>query len=682
MKNTIGPLTIRRQSGLLLVLLLSLVRPALAQTCMLVPVPLAERVSAAPLIVEAAVATQEAQVADGHLYTLSGLTVYKVFRGTVPAVLRLAEAGGTLGPRREVVSTSVGFAPGQQGVFLLEPEPALPGSFRLVAGPQGFVGYDLTDRSASEPFGRYSSIAGKLYPALAALTGRAYRELRPNPALRVSTARRPQAQPLISSFAPARLSAGRGDVLTINGANFGATQGSGHVDFPNANNGGSGFVSANASDYVLWSDTQIQVKVPSLDLATGAPAGTGTFRVVNGTSETGTSPTSLTVVYALINVGSGGATLRVQVINADTKGGYTLQFSPSLTNVAGAPEAFQRALTTWNCATQLRRGIGTTPAVEATALDKINAVRFGSLPAGVLGVTNSYYQGCALGSNPPQFSLTETDYTFTPTPTSGTTWQFGPAAPTSSQYDFESVALHEQGHGAQLTHLIDGTAVMHYAIANGQSKRTLNAASDVTGANDVFAYSITATCGFIAPVAGPACPLPVELVSFEARYETGRGTVLAWATASEQNSAYFAVEARDETEPAGWREVLRQPAAGSSAGPRRYTALDARLLSGRRYFRLRQADLDGRMQFSPLVVVAGRENSLTVYPNPSAGRVQISGLATAGRLSCYDLAGREVARIELPVGPIEIDLRALPAGLYQLEWTDGSSRYRTRLEKR
>ena len=82
-----------------------------------------------------------------------------------------------------------------------------------------------------------------------------------------------------------------------------------------------------------------------------------------------------------------------------------------------------------------------------------------------------------------------------------------------------------------------------------------------------------------------------------------------------------------------------------------------------------------------MVLVTGQENSLTLYPNPSPGRVQISGLATAGYLRCYDLAGREVARQELPVGPGEIDLRALPPGLYQLEWTDGTHRQRTRLQK-
>ena len=649
---------------------------------MLVPEPLAERVGLAPLIVEAAVAKQETQAANGHIYTLSALTVYKVFRGAVPALLRLAEAGGTLGLQREAVSTSVGLAPAQQGLFMLEPNPELPGSYRLVAGPQGLVRYDLVDHSASEPFGRYASIADALYPELLALTGQAYHELRANAALQGSAVHRPLAQPVISSFAPASLAAGRGDVLTINGTNFGAIQGTGRVEFPNANTGGSSFVSANAGDYALWSDTQIQVRVPSVDLATGGPAGTGNFRVVNATNETGTSPGSLRVVYALSNVSSGGNALRVQVINDDGRGGYTLQFSPSFTAVAGAPEAFKRALTTWNCTILLHRFIGNTPAPEATAKDDINAVRFGPLSAGVLGVTTSYYSGCSVGNDPPRFSLIETDYTFAPMPTAGTTWQFGPAAPGGLQFDFETVALHEQGHGAQLTHIIDVAAVMHYAVANGQAKRTLTAASDVAGANDVFAYSLPATCSFAAPIAGPDCSLPVELVSFEARYEPGRGTVLAWATASEQGSAYFAVEARDENDATGsWREVLRRPAAGNSAAPQRYTALDARLLSGRRYYRLRQADLDGRTTFSPLVLVTGQENSLTLFPNPSSGRVQISGLATAGRLRCYDLAGREVARQELPAGPGEIDLRALPAGLYQLEWTDGTHRQRTRLQK-
>lgn len=668
-------------------LLLAARQPLRAQeSCLLVPVPLSERVAGAALIVEAGVGAQETVAAGGHLYTLSELTVYKVFRGAVPGRLRLAEAGGTLGLRREVVSPGVAFGPGQQGLFLLLPDPVLPGAYRLVAGPQGFVQYDVADRSAAEPFGRYSSITDKLYLAVEAATGQAWRAVQPNAALLAPVVARPQATPVISSFAPSQLAAGRGDVLTINGSNFGTTQGSGRVEFPNANTGGSSFIGANPTDYLAWSDTQIQVRVPSTVIGTGGVAGTGSFRVVNGTSETGISPSALTVTYALSNVTAGGSNTpnRPRLIDADGAGGYTLQYSPSFVAVAGAPAAFERALATWECATRLRRVVSATAAPEATASDGVNAVRFGTLSAGVLGVANSYYSGCVVGSA-TQFSLEETDYTFAPTPSAGTTWQFGPAAPTSAQYDFESVALHEQGHGTQLTHIIDVTAVMHFSITNGQAKRTLSTASDAAGAQDVFTYSLSNPCADPVPVA-TAVPtrcttaLPVELLAFAGRYEAGRGVVLTWATASEKNSAYFAIEAH-EPDASGWPELLRQPAAGTSTSRREYAGTDPRLLAGTRYYRLRQVDQDGTTAYSPVVAVAGPESGLAFYPNPTTGRLQVPGPAHAGHLRVLDLAGREVAHFLLAPGPAEVDLTALRPGLYLLEWADGPTLRRERLQK-
>ncbi|MBO2012671.1 IPT/TIG domain-containing protein [Hymenobacter negativus] len=682
---TNGRSTVLRWS--LVALLLAAMQPLRAQeTCMLVPVSLTERVAGASLIVEAGVGAQEVLATGGHLYTLSELTVYKVFRGTVPARLRLADAGGTLGLRREVVSTSVALKPKQQGLFLLEPDPALPGAYRLVTGPQGWVQYDLTDRSASEPFGRYASIAGNLYPAVEGAVGQPRRVVLANTALAAPVvAARPQAQPVVSGFSPSQLSAGRGDVLTINGSNFGVTQGNGHVDFPNGDNGGSSFVSANSTDYLTWSDTQIQVRVPSLNSTTGGVAGTGNFRVVNNTSETGTSPTRLTVVYALSNLANGAVINRPRLINQDGAGGYTLQYSPSFTAVAGAPAAFERALATWECATRLRRVVNTsTAAPEATTNDGTNAVRFGTLSAGVLGVTNSYYSGCFVGGA-AQFSLDETDYTFRPIPTAGTTWQFGPAAPSSAQYDFESVALHEQGHGTQLTHIIDVTAVMHFALTNGQAKRTLSTASDAAGAQDVFTYSLSNPCGDPAPVA-TAVPtrctaLPVELLTFEAHYEAGRGTVLTWATAQEKNSAYFAVETHDAA-VVTWPEVVRLPAAGSSSSARQYTTTDARSLMGTRYYRLRQVDQDGTVVYSPVVAVSGPQTGLSLYPNPAENRLQVQGLAGVGRLVLYDAVGREAGQFGLPAGNSEVDVSSLPAGLYQAKWTDGTTVRWARLEKR
>ena len=654
---------------------------------MLVPVPLAERLAAAPLVVEASVGAQQVVADRGHIYTLTDLTVYKVFRGQVPVRLRLAEGGGTMGLRREVVSTAVTLAAGQQGLFLLEPDPAVSGTYRLVAGPQGLVRYDLTDHTATEPFGRYKSIAGQLYPAVEALAGQPLRVMRPNAALaRPLSAARPTAQPAITSFSPASVMAGGGVVLTINGSNFGTTAGS--VQFPNSDNGGANYVTANPDDYDLWSDTQIRVRVPSRIIATGGTAGTGIFRVVNNTNETGTSPSALTVTYALINVVASGSVTpsRPRLVNDDGSGGYTLQYSPSFVAVPDAQAAFERGLATWGCASRLRQVVGATTSTEATASDGVNVVRFGVLSAGVLGTTTSYYLWCSDNNGPAMFSLVELDYTFTSTPTSTTTWQYGPALPTNQQYDFEGVALHEQGHGTQLAHIIAPAAVMHYSTANGQAKRVLSTNSDVAGGNDVFSYSLTATCGLPAPTptAMPtACstPLPVQLTAFGASYQAGRGTLLTWATASERNSAYFAVESQEEG-ASEWKEVKRQSAAGTSTSPRSYETRDPRLLSGIRYYRLRQVDLNKEVAYSPLVTVSGQEASLALYPNPTEGRLQVSGPARAGRLRCYDLAGREIAHFDLTPGPNEVDVSALRPGLYQLVWTDGQTTRRARLEKR
>ena len=667
----------------LVLMLLGLAGPGRAQdACMLIPASLAERVAAATLVVEAGVSTQQAASENGHIYTISELTVYKVFRGTEPVGLRLAEAGGTVGLRREVVSTSITLAPGQQGLFLLELNPLLAGTYRLVAGPQGFVRYDLADRTAVEPFGRYATITGALYPAVVALAGQPWRAVRPNAALAGALpVARPTAQPLISGFAPASLTAGTRSVLTIEGSNFGATQGSGRVEFPNANNGGAGFVAANPTDYALWSDTRIQVRVPSATIATGGVAGTGTFRVVNGTGETGSSPTPLTVTYALSNITqmNGDTPTRPKLGNEDGQGGYTLNYSPSFTAVTAAPASFERALASWACATPLRRVVGAAAAPEATASDNVNAVRFGPLGGSTLGVATSYYSGCFVGSL-VQFSLVETDYTFSST----VSWHYGTGTPPAGQFDFESVALHELGHGTQLNHIIMPTAVMHFAIAPTAVKRTLNASSDIAAGQDVFTFSASNDCGAAPPVAAPApagCgPLPVELTAFSARYAAGLGTSLAWRTATELNSAYFAVEAREQ-DGKSWTEVLRQPAAGSSSRPRSYEAHDPRLLSGTRYYRLRQGDHDGRTSYSGLVAVSGLETGLALYPNPVAGRLRVSGPARAGRLTFYDVLGHAVARFELVPGPNDVDVSALRPGLYQVEWADGRTVRRGRLLK-
>ncbi len=668
--------------------LMTLARPALAQdNCLLVPVPLAERLARATWVIEAQVdAPQVLRDAQGHLLTRYGLTVFKQFRGpagqALPAAVLLA--GGTLGNLREVVSNTPTLAAGQQGVFFLEPDPQHAGEWRLFAGPQGLIGYDLARHAATDPFAAFAGIETNLYPALrdpAQAAG--YRLVQANMALAAPMPARRATAAAITGFSPASTVAGTGAVLTITGTGFGAAQGSGTVQFLNANNGGGSRVRPLASDYTSWTDTQIQVRVPSTTLE-GAPAASGTVVVVDGGGGTSTSAASLAINYAITNLNSSGTPLRPKLIDDNTTGGYTLAYGPSFQANANAIAAFERALTQWACKTGANRTTTTTSSTELNIDNTTNIVTFDdmttpTLPMGVLGVTYSYYRGCGV-----EFTLKGTDYVFA----NRADWNFGAQAPALAEYDFESVALHEQGHGIQLTHVINPAAVMHYSISNGQSKRVLGTADDLPGGRSEVQFSTSANttaCG-AAPAShkmltlAGCSPLPVELTTFEARYEAGRGTRLRWTTATELNSAYFAVEAQEEGRPS-WAEVLRQPAAGTSTAAHAYEARDPRLLSGPRYYRLRQVDADGRPSYSPVVAVAGSETGLALYPNPVANRLQVSGPAQAGWLVLRDLAGRAVARFELAPGPNEVDVASLRPGLYMVEWTDGLAVRRGRLQK-
>ncbi|AMR25876.1 hypothetical protein A0257_01375 [Hymenobacter psoromatis] len=680
-----------------------------AQGCMLVPVPLAQRTAQAALVVEARVASQQPERApNGHLVTRHVLEVYKVFRGQLPAgPLSVLTPGGFLGEQGEVVSGSLALQTGQQGIFFLEADPNLPGERRAYAGPQGFIEYNLATLMASEPFGRYASIGGALYGALAAQTGVSYRNVVPNAGLAAATQRRAArtaagplgiAAPTISSFSPSVVTAGTSTttttsttgVLTISGSGFGTTQGTGFVQFANADDGGATYTQPLANDYLSWSDSQIQVRVPSYSAA-GHPAGTGAFQVAldNSGSLIATSPTPLTVTYALLNVVNAGNTYRVHLISPDGSGGYSLQYAASFPAAAKAP--FELAIASWRNQTAMNRTAATpaSPPADITKANSVSVVRFAGsaeLPAGVLGVTNSYYSGCSVNSGPLNWQVTETDYAYAPVPYPGYTWNFTAQTPSNTEFDFQSIALHELGHGEQLTHIISPNAVMHYAIANGQLKRALDMSIDVAAGNNVIGYSVGTTaaerCNNPAFMASPQ-PLPVVLMAFAARYQPGQGTRLSWATATEAGSLAFVVESQDDPTAGTWQEVARVAAAGSSPTPRQYASLDARPLAGTRYYRLRQMDLDGRVAYSPVAAVTAA-TMLAAYPNPAARLVRLSGpLATdaAAHVRLLDATGRCVASATGPVGQAAFDLplAGVPAGLYIVEWDGGAGRGYLRL---
>src|SRR5690606_33622244 len=324
------------------------------------------------------------------------------------------------------------------------------------------------------------------------------------------------------AIAPGTTTAGTFSTITISGSNFGASYVSGisNVEFPDANNGGAGYISAPANHIVSWNNTQIQVWVPT-------QGGSGNIRVTNNLGETTTSAIAITVNYNETNVVSGGNYYQPDLINDNGTNGYTWAYNTTFNGNAPAVAAFERALQTWRCGTYVNFNRSGTTATTCQALDGNNIVTFDgscALPSGVLGISYSYYSACASGV----WYLNENDLKFRTNGTGGINWNYGPGATGGGQFDFESVCLHELGHSHQLGHTILPITVMNYAIGPNTDRRTLTPASETAGGNDIMSRSIiTNACGPSAMVALNAsnCAINAPIADFTGTPLTGCNTL-------------------------------------------------------------------------------------------------------------------------------------------------------------
>jgi hypothetical protein len=119
-------------------------------------------------------------------------------------------------------------------------------------------------------------------------------------------------------------------------------------------------------------------------------------------------------------------------------------------------------------------------------------------------------------------------------------------------------------------------------------------------------------------VSNSTTSLPVELVSLDAACIDGGKAEIDWSTASEHQSSHFNIErSRDGL---AWNTISTIGAAGNSQDLLQYMFVDNDMLTGVRYYRLLQVDMDGGVKtYGPLVVNCEIEGlgTIATFPNPS-----------------------------------------------------------------
>lgn len=175
--------------------------------------------------------------------------------------------------------------------------------------------------------------------------------------------------------------------------------------------------------------------------------------------------------------------------------------------------------------------------------------------------------------------------------------------------------------------------------------------------------------------------LPVELTAFSAK-SVNEGVKLEWQTASELNNDRFEIErSLDRTM---FAVVGTVRGAGTTTEAKSYAFVDNTAQNGKFYYRLKQVDFNGSVNYSNIVeVVKDKPTTFELaqnYPNPFNPtttinyQLPISALVT---LKVYDVVGREVATLvnaRQEAGRYDVNFNAtsLSSGVYFYRLQAGS----------
>jgi hypothetical protein len=235
-------------------------------------------------------------------------------------------------------------------------------------------------------------------------------------------------------------------------------------------------------------------------------------------------------------------------------------------------------------------------------------------------------------------------------------------APTPTGFPVQLAAIDGQFYTASATYSKGSVLGKGFAVYNGDGHTVTvtglqpnthyyvtNAEYNTDGSTIMYNISGSST----ATATNKVAPLPVELTSFTGTVDATNMATLRWATASERNAAYFAIERSADGN--AFSEIGRVTAGGTSSLSRNYRWPDPQRLNHLTYYRLRQVDTDGKVQYSNVVTLSpslATARVLHVYPNPSAGhKVQLLLQGYEGEsieLRLVDAMGRSVFAQKLP----------------------------------
>ena len=369
--------------------------------------------------------------------------------------------------------------------------------------------------------------------------------------------------PTVYNMYPFQINAGIDEVLTIQGNNFGTTEGK--VLFTSANNGGQSYLNGLDAQYIDdWKNTQIKVKVPSrvkdgYSADTHGVAGDGPVKIITAEGNSCTSPNiyDIYIPYAIINnEKAAGETIRRQYIvrrHCDYDFMFTLHSAYNSFIHYDKIYVIEAALSHWSSLTGLtlileKNSNGqyvfessvnnnknmilpmnylTPPPSPDVVMTTRNAVRYSTIN-GVTYLYRSY--------NESHIYIKEESATVK--------WSYNLAGSVPNTYlSFFEAFMHELGHILMLDHVNDPYDLMYFTtqsgpypnikIINSNSVPVLGVKNNITASKSIP----WPTSGYVPPFYPPGA-LKATLTTTKACYGANNGSITANVTGGTPNYNY------------------------------------------------------------------------------------------------------------------------------------------------
>ncbi|MCX6296907.1 MAG: T9SS type A sorting domain-containing protein [Bacteroidetes bacterium] len=175
-------------------------------------------------------------------------------------------------------------------------------------------------------------------------------------------------------------------------------------------------------------------------------------------------------------------------------------------------------------------------------------------------------------------------------------------------------------------------------------------------------------------------PLPIELLSFTAKYISSQEVDINWSTASELNNDYFTIERSKDA--ISFDEINITDGAGNSNSTLNYSTTDDSPLAGISYYRLKQTDFNGDFKYSNTVTVQNYENNFDIvstHYSQSSNQYAIYFNCNSEclvTLELYDIRGQKVyTSFENTLGTnseVMIPTKNLSEGIYLIKVYNGN----------